>query len=171
MEDTYKFPGGYDVKVVRKQDIIDCIDSNIIDKDVALAIVKQCEVDAANFLRQGRWTGLPFMGSLRPSPVVKLEKTKEQQELIEAAFEDSTKSQYVIFRKNLAHDNAKKLAAQKKYNYILSMSVSKDRPGFKRLVKEKGEHYARFRYYLKKCIVAVDNEFINFENGEEIVDR
>ena len=32
MEDTYKFPGGYDVAVFRKQDVLDCIDKNIIDK-------------------------------------------------------------------------------------------------------------------------------------------
>ena len=32
------FPNGYDVRVVRKQDILDCIDDNIIDKDIALEL-------------------------------------------------------------------------------------------------------------------------------------
>ena len=34
MADTYKFPGGgYDVTVFKKQDVLDCIDKNILDKD------------------------------------------------------------------------------------------------------------------------------------------
>ena len=34
MADTFKFPnGGYDVTICRKQDILDCIDKNIIDFD------------------------------------------------------------------------------------------------------------------------------------------
>ena len=40
MADTYKFPGGgYDVTVFKKQDVLDCIDKNILDKDVAYEIV------------------------------------------------------------------------------------------------------------------------------------
>ena len=39
MQDTYKFPGGKDVKVVRKEDIINTIKTNIVDTEVALAIV------------------------------------------------------------------------------------------------------------------------------------
>ena len=42
MADTYKFPGGgYDVTVFKKQDVLDCIDKNILDKDVALAVIEQ----------------------------------------------------------------------------------------------------------------------------------
>ena len=52
MQDTYKFPGGKDVKVVRKEDIINTIKTNIVDADVALAIVRQCEIDAVNFMRK-----------------------------------------------------------------------------------------------------------------------
>ena len=83
MEDSYKFPGGYDVKVVRKQDIVKCIDSNIVDRETALALIEQCEIDAIKFLRQGRWTGIPFLGNLRVSKVSQLQKSKEQQEAIE----------------------------------------------------------------------------------------
>ena len=35
MTDTYKFPGGNDVKIVRKEDIINTISCNIVDKEVA----------------------------------------------------------------------------------------------------------------------------------------
>ena len=65
MEDTYKFPGGRDVKIVRKEDIINTIKTNIVDTEVALAIVRQCAIDAVKFMRQGRKTGIPFMGTIK----------------------------------------------------------------------------------------------------------
>ena len=65
MSDIFKFPRGYDVKILRKSDVIASINANIIDKDVALAIVKKCEIDAANFLREGRWAGIPYIGNIR----------------------------------------------------------------------------------------------------------
>ena len=86
MADIYKFPsGGYEVTVCKKQDILDCIDKNIIDKEVALAIVERCEIDAANFLKEGRWTGIPFIGNIRIPKLKQLEESPEQQALIAEA--------------------------------------------------------------------------------------
>ena len=166
MEETYKFPGGNDVKVVRKQDIVDCINTNIVDKEVALAIVQQCELDAANFLSQGRWAGIPFMGNLRVSKVTQLQKSKEQQELIDIARETVSKEEYVLFRRNLAYDNDRRIKAQKYYNYVLSMAVSRNRPLFKKLCKEKGISYARIHFFLSKSICAVNNEYVLVEDAE-----
>ncbi len=166
MADTYKFPGGKDVRVIRKQDIVECIDSNIVDKEVALAIVEQCEIDAANFIRQGRWTGIPFMGNIRASKVVQLSKSKEQQELINIARETVSTEEYVLFRRNLAHDNYRRIKAQKYYNYVLSMAVSKNRPLFKKLCKEKGVGYARIHFFLSQSICAINNEYILVEDAE-----
>ena len=166
MEETYKFPGGNDVKVVRKQDIVDCINTNIVDKEVALAIVQQCELDAANFLSQGRWAGIPFMGNLRVSKVAQLQKSKEQQEIINIARETVSKEEYVLFRRNLAYDNDRRIKAQKYYNYVLSMAVSRNRPLFKKLCKEKGISYARIHFFLSKSICAVNNEYVLVEDAE-----
>lgn len=168
MADTYKFPGGDDVKVVRKQDIIDCININIVDKEVALALVQQCEIDAANFLRQGRWTGIPFIGSIRPSKIHQLQK--EQKDIIEAARETATPEEYVLFRRNLAYDNERRIKAQKYYNYVLSMAVSKNRSLFKKLCREKGIGYARIHFFLSHSICAIENELI-IDNGEDSNDR
>lgn len=158
MTDSYKFPGGDNVKVVRKQDIVNCINTNIIDKEVALAVVQQCEIDAIGFLRQGRWTGIPFMGSIRASKVSQLEK--QQKDLIEAARHTATVEQYVLFRRNLAYDNSRRVKAQKYYNYVLSMAVSRNRPLFKKLCKEKGVGYARIHFFLTQSICAIENELI-----------
>ena len=158
MDNTFKFPGGKDVKVVRKSDIIDCIDSNIIDKEIALAIVEQCEVDAVNFLRKGRWVGIPFIGSIRPSKIKELHKSEEQQKMIAEVRENATTEQYVLFRKDLAHENERRIKAQRMYNYILSMAVARNRQGFKKLVKERGEQYARVHFFLTYKIFPVDSD-------------
>ena len=89
MNDTIKMPGGgYDVKVVRKEDILKCIDSNIVDKDVMLAFINQFEVDASNFLSQGRWTSLPYIGTLRKNQYKEALNSEEIKELDEAAKEN-----------------------------------------------------------------------------------
>lgn len=171
MTDTYKFPGGKDVTIVRKQDIIECINDNIVDKEVALTIIQQCETDAATFLRQGRWVGIPFIGSIRANQIRKLEKSKEQQELIEAAYNTVSKEQYVIFRKNLAYDNEKRLKAQRYYNYVLASAVAKNRNLFKKMCKERGEAFTRIHFFLNHSIVAVSNELDYELNGEDSNDR
>lgn len=167
MEDTYKFPNGNDVRVVRKQDVINSITCNVVDKEVALAIVQQCEIDAANFITKGRWAGIPFMGSIRASKVSQLESTKEQRELIDYARNNLTKEEYLMFRRNLAYDNDKRVKAQRYYQHVLSMAVNKNRALFKKMCKEKGYAYARIHFFLSNSICAVDNEYVPVEDGED----
>ena len=164
MQDTYKFPGGKDVKVVRKEDIINTIKTNIVDTEVALAIVKQCEVDAVNFMKKGRLTGIPFMGTIKVPDTIKMSQTKEQRDLIVAAMENTTNEQFVMFRRNLAYDNKVKTKARKYYNYVLSLSVAKNRNQFKKMCKEKGEAYARIHFFLLYSVTSVNNEYIPVED-------
>lgn len=170
MADTYKFPGGYDVTVVRKKDIIDCIDNNIVDKEVALAIVEQCEIDAIKFLANGRWTGIPFIGNIRPSKVSLALKSKESLELLDAAKDNLTNNEYIAFKRELAYDAHRRVKAQRYYHYVLASAVNRNKQLFKKLVKEKGEGYARIHFFLSRSIVAVNNYYSDIENGEEIND-
>ena len=164
MQDTYKFPGGKDVKVVRKEDIINTIKTNIVDTEVALAIVRQCEVDAVNFMKKGRLTGIPFMGTIKVPDTIRMSQTKEQKDLILAAMETNTNEQFVMFRRNLAYDNKIKIKARKYYNYVLSLSVAKNRNQFKKMCKEKGEAYARLHFFLLYSVTSVNNEYIPVED-------
>lgn len=164
MQDTYKFPGGKDVKVVRKEDIINTIKTNIVDVEVALAIVRQCEIDSVNFMRKGRLTGIPFMGTIKVPDTIKMSQTKEQQDLIVAAMENTTNEQFVMFRRNLAYDNKIKIKARKYYNYVLSLSVAKNREQFKKMCKERGEAYARLHFFLLYNVTSVNNEYIPVED-------
>lgn len=158
MSDTLKFPNGYDVVVCRKQDILDCIDDNIIDKELALAIVTRCEMDAAEFLKEGRWAGIPFMGSIRIPKGRLLEESPEQQALIDEAKKTLEKEKYILFRKQLYKDNAKLIKAQRYYKYITSRNAQQNKDTYKKLCKEKGEHYANIIMYSLDGLEVVLNE-------------
>lgn len=143
MADVYRFPNrGYDVVVCKKQDILDCIDKNITDKEVLIDIIKQCELDAANFIKQGRWTGIPFIGNIRLNQFKQLIKTEENQELLSEAKEVLNHEQYVMFRKQISRDTANKIKTQRYFNYIVSIAINRNKQTYRKLCKEKGEHFA-----------------------------
>ena len=150
--------------VSRKEDIINTIKTNIVDTEVALAIVRQCEVDAVNFMKKGRLTGIPFMGTIKVPDTIRMSQTKEQKDLILAAMETNTNEQFVMFRRNLAYDNKIKIKARKYYNYVLSLSVAKNRNQFKKMCKEKGEAFARIHFFLLYSVTSVNNEYIPVED-------
>ena len=167
MADTYKFPGGgYDVTVFKKQDVLDCIDKNILDKDVALAFIEQLEVDAANFLKEGRWTGIPFIGNIRIPKLRQLEESPEQQALIAEAKENLDADKYILFRTQLGKENSKHIKQERYYRYITSIAISHNRRLYKKLCEEKGEYFARIYLYASYNITSLDNEYIIFDNYE-----
>ena len=167
MADTYKFPGGgYDVTVFKKQDVLDCIDKNILDKDVALAFIEQLEVDAANFLKEGRWTGIPFIGNIRIHKLRQLEESPEQQALIAEAKENLDADKYILFRTQLGKENSKHIKQERYYRYITSIAISHNRRLYKKLCEEKGEYFARIYLYASYNITSLDNEYIIFDNDE-----
>ena len=153
MQDTLKFPNGYEVKVVRKADILACIEENIIDKEVALAIVKQCEIDAANFLREGRWAGIPFIGNIRIPKTTQILMTEESKEIIEEAKENLDKDKYVLFRKSYLNDIGKRVKIERYYRYEVSKFVGKNQRFFKKLAAANGDEYARFLCYTLKELI------------------
>ena len=103
MADTFKFPnGGYGVIVVRKEDILSSIEGNILDKEIALDIIKQLETDAANLLSEGKWVGIPFMGNIRIPVERQILDSEENRELLKEAKELLPTEDFVMFRKKLA---------------------------------------------------------------------
>ena len=148
--------GGYDVKVVRKEDIIKCIDDNIIDKDIMLEFINQFEVDAITFLGQGRWTSLPYIGTLRRNQFKEIINSKEIKELDEAARETLDKSKYILFRKNLKDDIAKAIKRERIYKYMLSQVVKKNKEFYNYLLNTRGEYIARIVCFSMFELTSID---------------
>lgn len=167
MADTFKFPnGGYDVTICRKKDILECIDKNILDKEIALAIVEDCEIQISNFIKEGRWAGIPFIGNIRISKTKELLKSDEQQALIAEAKENLGKEQYILFRKQLNRENTKKVSQERYYRFITSMAISNNKKLYKKLCKNHGEVYARLFLFCSYEVVAVGNEYIRLIDNE-----
>lgn len=148
MGDTIKMPGGgFDIKVVRKEDIIQCIDDNIVDKDIMLAFIEQLEVDIATFLSQGRWTTLPYMGTLRINAYKQIMKSEETKQLISDAKETLDKDKYVLFRRTLSIETSKSIKYERIYRYITSQVARKNMKFYNNLAKNYNETVARFICY------------------------
>lgn len=155
MSDTFKFPnGGYDVIVCRKQDIMDCLDANIIDKEVVLAVISQCEVDATNFLKEGRWTGIPFLGNMRVPKYKQKFAEIGGEEILQEAKQNLDEHRYMVFRKELNANIGADIKQERLYRYIISCFVTKHRRLYNSLIKDirasklkDPECFARFMCY------------------------
>lgn len=128
MSDIFKFPnGGFEVEICRKTDIISDLNIDSDKKEILLAIITQCETDANNFLKEGRWTGIPFLGNMR-IPEYKI-KFKEigGAELLETAKETLDKERYDIFKKQINANIACDIKRERFYRYVTSCYVTKHR--------------------------------------------
>lgn len=147
MADTFKFPYGYDVTVCRKQDIVKCLDENVVDKEVVLALIEQLEVDASNFLIEGRWTGIPFLGNIRIPPAKQKLKSEAIQQLMDDARDQYDKDKYYIFRRNLSRELTRSTRAERYYKYIVSQFSVRAHKMFKCLLYKRGDKEARLIAY------------------------
>lgn len=156
MNNILKFPNGFDIKVVRKQDILDCIDANIIDKEIAYELVKQCEIDATNFLLEGRWAGIPFLGNIRIPRFKQRFNTEEVKEIYQEAKETMDENTFVLFSKGYRKEIARQVKQSRYYNYILSTMVTKNNKVFKAMCNEYGVLWTRLYFYTLHKLKAVN---------------
>lgn len=148
MKEVFKFPnGGYEVHIVRKKDIIDTIDKNIVDKDIALALIERLEIDCAKHIREGRWANIPYIGNIRVPKAKQLLKSTEQQLLIKDAYDNLDRDSYIMFRKQLNAYNAQKARFETSYSYLLSIMINRYNKCFNYLRKNKSDYYARIVIY------------------------
>lgn len=144
MKETFNYPnGGFEFTVVRKEDILETIDANIKDKEVILEIIKNLEVDATNFINKGRWTGIPYLGSIKFKKGKLMNRQKEQAELIDEAFNTLNKKDYYLFRTKLAQDNDRIIRTNRYYSWITSMAAHRNNKLYKKLVKNYSDAIAK----------------------------
>lgn len=144
MSFTHTFPyGGYEIKVLHKQDVLDCIDNNIIDKEIALEVIKNCEIDATNFLKEGRWAGIPFIGNIRIPKLTQKLISDEVQSALSNAKETMDTHSYLLFKKAIEHEAGQEVDRERRYKYLVSKFVGKNPKYFKYLSKKYGAKGAR----------------------------
>lgn len=160
MKDVYNFPnGGYEVRIVRRSEVLEAIDKNIIDKDIALAIIERCELDCANFLKEGRWANIPYIGNIRIPKAKQLIKSEEQQTLISDAYDNLNTDSYLMFRKQLNQYNAQRARFEKSYNYLLAIMVNRYNKYYNYLKRNKGDYKARITVYTFASLDPLTEDF------------
>lgn len=160
MKDVYNFPnGGYEVRIVRRSEVLEAIDKNIIDKDIALAIAERCELDCANFLKEGRWANIPYIGNIRIPKAKQLIKSEEQQTLISDAYDNLNTDSYLMFRKQLNQYNAQRARFEKSYNYLLAIMVNRYNKYYNYLKRNKGDYKARITIYTFASLDPLTEDF------------
>lgn len=166
--EVFKFPfGGYDVTIMRKADVLDCIDTNIVDKEVALDLIKKLEIDITEFLIKGITPGIPSIGTIRPPLVTKVTKSKEYKDIVASARAALDKESYIMFRKKLDFAATQKAKYDEYYRWTSGVLVKKNTAKFRALAEKKGEAFARFYIFSTHNLVAVDNNVTYYIDGTE----
>lgn len=152
-----QFPGaGYSVVVLRKEDVLKTIDDNIIDKSVALDLIKQCEIDAANFVKEGRTAILPYIGSIyfnAPKKAV-IDSVNELHE----ANKNLSRKEYLLFKKRVAANKIKQLKYIKQYKSSVRFAIRINKKLYKNLVKYYSESYANLQMYFSRNLKYIEPE-------------
>ena len=165
MAEDIKFPNnGYNIKVVTKEDILKTINDNILDKEVAIELIKQLELDAAKYLRQDKWVGIPLIGNIRVSPTKYIKRQQEADGLFEDAKEILDKDKYIIFRKQVNIENKIKAKAERYYKYITSIAIAHNQKRYKHLLKYHKDYVVRLIMFFTYNVTAVDNEYQRLDN-------
>lgn len=166
------FPNGYSVRVVRKEDIIDCLDKNVTDPEVVLEVIKHCELCAANYITNGQWASIPFMGSLKVNIARKLARDKVKEFTVGAeAYLDKEnvqeKHRYYLFKKALNSDIHDKIRAERYYNYIVGIGISKYARQYFKVYRIYGKYAARLYVFFRMHVTAIDNRW-EYEYSNEL---
>lgn len=164
MPEEFRFPNGYNVKVLRKDEILKTIDDNIIDKEIALDIIECCEIDASKFLTEGKWVGIPYLGNIRIPPKIQIAISNKTKEILSEAKALLEEDKYIIFRQNYYKEANKHVKEERYYKYVLSMFVGKNLKFFNRISELKGDKYARVLCYTLSNLEAVTDEQIQIIN-------
>ena len=148
MADTLKFPNGYDVIVCRRDDIMECIDENIIDKELVLEVINNCELNASKFISEGRWTGIPFLGNIKVPDTQKILNSQETKDIIDYAKQSLPKDKYILFRQEL-HTDVRETTKEKRFaNWKLSLFLSKNKMFYRLMrLRYNSENIAKFVCY------------------------
>ena len=148
MPTTSVFPySKYEVEVYDKTDIISEINQSDIDKDLLVEIIDDLEEDIINFIKDGRWTGIPYLGNIRIPEGIVLNNTPEQKELISDAYNTMTRKEYGMFRYKLAVDNDIRIKSKRLFNYKASMNIRKFPKLYRRICKIHDANFVKIFMY------------------------
>lgn len=164
-----KYPNGYEFTVIDKRDVLKCIDDNIIDKDVALAVVSFCEAQACKLVGERGMGSIPYFGRIETSKSDRDIMTSDKKDLLEEAKVVLDKERFVLFRNNLYNEVHQNIRSQKIFITTANILISRNRGLYNRMINITGISFAKVYFYSLYFINCVDNVIDNDvnENGEQ----
>lgn len=160
MKETRKFPNGDEVYIVSKQKVLDCIDENITDKEIALEVVTRCEQLAAKYLIENRWVSIPHIGNIR-IPKHKLDLyTEDTQNRFKEAYNTLPTEEYIAFKISELTRINKKEYVDRHFNYVLSKNIKLYEDYYKKIKARRNETAALVAVYCLNFVHVVTDEYI-----------
>lgn len=150
--ETRKFVGANanDVTIVHKEAVLETINQNIVDKDIALDLIIQLEKDAADYITQGKITGVPYIGRVE-FKVGSIAIRNHAEELAEAK-KHLDQEQFLAFKKDIAVEAIEHAKYESFFRYRASMGIKRNRRTYANLVQDKGEAYAKIKMFTRIVI-------------------
>lgn len=165
MSRIVKFPGGFDVTVVEKDDILQTIDDNIVDKEVLTEILSNLESDMYQFLKEGKWIGVPFLGNIRVPKYLQVIRSEEAQELIEEARVNLNPENYRTFRRNFGRYVTTQINNDRFYNYIISINTNRYKNYYKYIKRFYNRYNVRFYIYSASNLDYFVSNKVSYDQG------
>lgn len=168
MKNTRRFPGGAEVIVVNKKQVLETIDTNIVDKEIALELVTRLEQKAIQHLNNNEWISIPYIGNIRIPKHLQYLHTPEEQEIFKEAYNNLPSAEF----SDAAHKQKYRLKCRENFykenKYNASVNINRNKEYFKYLVDRFGESRAIFTMgalsklqicndeHIEKCKLAYD---------------
>lgn len=163
-----------EITIVRKDDILKTIDDNIIDKDIANELISHLETRAEKSLMNHKWTGFPFLGSIRIPPGLSPETLHRTRDATMYARDNMSHEQYVMFTKQCAYDAFQINKYRAYFDTIKTRAINQHRIEYHNLCYSKGKNYAickiTFKYNLKPTKLEYEYFYEMNENDTTEID-
>ncbi len=148
-----------EITIVKKDDILKTIDENILDKEIANELISHLEVRAEKSLRDHKWTGFPYLGSIRIPPGLSDETLNRQRDAKEWAFRNLEKNEYLMFVKQCAYDNHQINKYRAYFDVLKTRAINKNRIKYNILCSNKGKNYAICKITFASCLKPIKTEY------------
>lgn len=142
-----KFPavGGYNITIVNKDDVFKTIEDNIVDKELAYAIIEQLETNIEQYVSAGEVAGIPYIGKIKQR-LGAIIGNKHKDEL-DAAKEVMDKEQYITFKNALYKEESIRAKLSKAYKYEASVAIRQNKRQYWYFVEKLGECLADIMFH------------------------
>lgn len=151
--ETMKFPNsetskGWDVPVIRKDEIINSTDFKTYDKSIVLDIIKNVELMVKQDVSNGFNTSIPYLCSFKISDFKSVEERMEVNKTLRAAKESLSQKDYVAFKLSYFRDIKLKADTETYYLDFIRQAIKANKLVWSYLLSKMSEPKARLTMWL-----------------------